>query len=101
MNFDYLKSFPDLKKLYEYCAEAEEFVLNKPNISATASRKAMEFIVKMIYISLTGEDYGMTVFEMVQDYGFQDYINDRTLINTIHYIRKMGNVFRGHLYPGK
>ena len=92
MNFDYLKSFPDLKKLYEYCAEAEEFVLNKPNISATASRKAMEFIVKMIYISLTGEDYGMTVFEMVQDYEFQDYINDRTLINTIHYIRKMGNV---------
>ena len=92
MNFEYLKSFPDFSKLYDYCAEAEEFAVSKPNISATASRKAMEFIVKMIYISLSGQDYGLTVFEMGTDPRLEDYVNDPTLVNTIHYIRKMGNV---------
>ena len=92
MNFDYLKAFPDLKKLYDYCTEAEEFALSKPNISATSARKAMEFIVKMIYMSLLGQDFGFTVFEMVTDVRFVNYVNDPTLINTIHFIRKMGNV---------
>lgn len=92
MNFDYIKSFPELKKLYDYCSEAEEFALYKPNISATSARKAMEFIVKMIYASLVGQDYGFTVFEMITDVRFTDYVNDPTLVNTIHYIRKMGNV---------
>ena len=92
MNFDFLKRYPDLKKLYTYCTEAEEFALSKPNISATSARKAMEFIVKMIYSSLVGQDYGFTVFEMVTDVRFVNYVNDPTLINSIHYIRKMGNV---------
>ena len=48
MNFDYIKTKPELNKLYGYCCEAEEFALSKPNISATSARKAMEFIVKMI-----------------------------------------------------
>ena len=92
MNFDFLKPFGDLKKLYEYCSEAEEFVLNKPNISTSSARKAMEYIVKAIFTSVVGDCSGMTVFEMVQDYEFRNYINDPTLLNTIHYIRKMGNV---------
>lgn len=41
MNFDYLKAFPEMNKLYDYCSEAEEFALYKPNISATSARKAM------------------------------------------------------------
>ena len=92
MNFDYLQRFSDLKKLYEYCAEAEEFVLYKPNISAAAARKAIEYIVKMIYTSLVEEDAARTVFEMTQDVRFTSYLNDPTLLNTIHYIRKLGNV---------
>ncbi len=92
MNFDYLKAYPDMKNLYEYCSEAEEFALYKPNISATSARKAMEYIVKMIYASLVGQDYGLTVFEMINDTRFVDYIDDDTLINTFHYIRKMGNM---------
>jgi type I restriction enzyme, R subunit len=92
MNFDYLKAFPEMNKLYDYCSEAEEFALYKPNISATSARKAMEFVVKFIYASLAGQSSDLTVFEMVTDYRFIDYIGDDTLINTIHYIRKMGNV---------
>lgn len=91
MNFKFLQPFLKLRKLYEYCCEAEEFALTKPNISATSARKGMEFIVKMIYASLTG-DYGVSVFEMVTDVRFVDYVNDEILINSIHYIRKMGNV---------
>ena len=92
MNFDFLKPFPKFNKLYTYCSEAEEFALTKPNISATSARKAMEYIVKMIYASAVGQDYGFTVFEMVTDVRFVDYVNDPTLISSIHYIRKMGNV---------
>lgn len=93
MNFDYLQAFPDLKKLHEYCAEAEEFAVCKPNISAAAARKAIEYIVKMIYTSLVGEqEAARTVFEMTQDVRFKNYLNDPTLLGTIHFIRKMGNV---------
>ena len=92
MNFEYLKRFPELNKLYTYCSEAEEFALSKPSISATSARKAMEYIVKMLYSTAIGELYGMTVFDLLNDYRFKEYINDPVLMNSIHYIRKMGNV---------
>ena len=92
MNFTYLNAFPELKKLSGYCTEAEEFAISKPNISATSARKAMEYIVKMIYSSIVNDDGGLTVFEMTTDARFVGYVNDPILINTIHFIRKMGNV---------
>ena len=94
MCFDFLKAIPELSKLYSYCAEAEEFVLYKPSISAASARKAVEYIVKMIYASLAGEAEAanQTVFEITQDVRFTDYLNDQTMLGTIHYIRKMGNV---------
>lgn len=92
MNFTYLNAFPELKKLSGYCTEAEEFAISKPNISATSARKAMEYIVKMIYSSIVTDDGGLTVFEMTTDARFVGYVNDPILINTIHFIRKMGNV---------
>ena len=92
MNFTYLSSFPRFKKLYEYCSEAEEFAISKPNISAASARKAMEFIVKLIYQSEIDNNYGMTVFEMITDARFQAFVGDESLINSIHFIRKMGNI---------
>lgn len=92
MNFAYLKNAPDFAQLYTYCCEAEEFALSKPNISATSARKAMEFIVKMIYSAVSGDIQGKTVFEMSTDYAFTSYLNDQILLNSIHFIRKMGNV---------
>lgn len=92
MNFSYLEAFPKFRKLYEYCVEAEEFVATKPNISATSARKAMEFIVKFIYLAeIPCADAHLTVFEMVSDPLFKDYINDNTILSSIHYVRKMGN----------
>ena len=92
MNFAYLKNAPDFAQLYTYCCEAEEFALSKPNISVTSARKAMEFIVKMIYSAVSGDLQGKTVFEMSTDYAFTSYLNDQILLNSIHFIRKMGNV---------
>lgn len=92
MNFEFLKNSKEFNKLYTYCKEAEDFALTHSNISATSARKAMEFIVKMIYASIASMDYDYTVFEMVTDPRFMDYVNDPILINSIHYIRKMGNV---------
>ena len=93
MNFKYLEAFPKFNKLYEYSAEAEEFAITKPNISATSARKAMEFIVKFIYLAeVPYANNGLTVFEMISDPLFKDYINDSTVLSTIHYIRKMKNV---------
>ena len=92
MNFAYLKDAPDFAQLYTYCCEAEEFALSKPNISVTSARKAMEFIVKMIYSAVGGEIQGKTVFEMSTDYAFTSYLNDPVLLNSIHFIRKMGNI---------
>lgn len=92
MNFDYLAKFPKMNKLHTYCTEAEEFAISKPNISATSVRKAMEYIVKMIYSAVICPDSGLTVFEMTTDTRFVEYVNDPILINTIHFIRKMGNV---------
>lgn len=92
MNFAYLKNAPDFAQLYTYCCEAEEFALSKPNISVTSARKAMEFIVKMIYSAVSGDIQGKTVFEMSTDYTFTSYLNDQILLNSIHFIRKMGNV---------
>lgn len=75
MNFDFLKPYSKLKKLYKFCNEADEFVLSRPNISVTSARKRIEFIVKMIFASITGE-YALSVFEMVTNSCFINYIND-------------------------
>ena len=93
MNFSYLQKFGEFNKLYGYLEEAESFALSRPNISATSARKAMEYIVKFIYkANVCAEDYGFTVFEMITDARFTAYINDSVFINSLHFIRKMGNV---------
>ena len=92
MNFDYMKNAPDFAQLYTYCCEAEEFALSKPNISVTSARKAMEYVVKLLYGAAIDDIRGKTVFEMATDDRFIQYVNDQILLNSIHYIRKMGNV---------
>jgi len=91
MNFDFLKPIADMKKLYSFCNEAEEFALTNPNISVGQARKAVEYVVKTIFYSIAGDEYAYNVFEMMEDYQFIEHINDPVLMNSLHYIRKMGN----------
>ena len=74
MNFDYMKNAPDFAQLYTYCCEAEEFALSKPNISVTSARKAMEYVVKILYGAAIDDIQGKTVFEMATDYRFIQYV---------------------------
>ncbi|MBQ3566608.1 MAG: DEAD/DEAH box helicase family protein [Oscillospiraceae bacterium] len=92
MNFDYLKQNPKLKKLASYANDAEQLVYSRPYLSGMSSRRALEYLVKLIYASKIGNYEGKTVFDMVDDQRFIDYINDNYIMNSIHYVRKMGNV---------
>ena len=92
MNFTYLESIKDMDKLRIFCEEAEEYALSNPNISITAARKAIEYIVKFLYASIVGwADRSMSLFDMLSDPTFSDYVSDTKVIDSIHVIRKMGN----------
>lgn len=92
MNFSYLENIKGFSTLYTYCCEAEEFVLSRPNISVGSARKALEFLVKTIYGAAGGDIRGKSIFEMVTDSIFMQHIEgDRVLLDSLHFIRKMGN----------
>ena len=100
MNFSYLEHQTEFSALYTACREAEEFALTKPDISATSARKAMEFIVKYIYMGFEPYPaYGCTVYDMICDPRFQNQFADPEMLNCIDYIRRTGNaaVHKGSL----
>lgn len=91
-NFDFLKEIPELTTFYHYCREAETFALSYPDISAASARKAMEYMVKLLYGSAINANIEeMTVFDMLADPDFVSYMDDRVLLNAFHFIRKKGN----------
>lgn len=92
MNFDYLNRFSHLKPLYEFCREAEEFALFKPETSALAARKAIEHIVKTV-CSESASDLSpaATVYDMLRSPSFLRRFSDPQFIDCIHNIRKLGN----------
>lgn len=93
MNFDFLKAHQDLAALYRNCSDAEALVLQFPTNSATSVRKAMEFIVRMIYSACTGlKTDGMSIFEVTTSPVFENFVQDPVLMQTIHYIRRIGNI---------
>ena len=68
MNFSFLEPIKELAPFYSYCQEAESFALSHPDISITASRKAMEYMVKLLYGSAISRDIaGLTTFDMLAD----------------------------------
>lgn len=92
MNFSFLDSLTDLDVFKRYCYEAEEFAQNYPDISLTAARKAMEYMVKLLYGSFVNSTLnGMTVYDMLSDSQFTDWIGTEALLRRFHFIRRMGN----------
>ncbi len=92
MNFDYLKNIDSLNDLYLFCKDAESFVLSRPDLSAGQSRKALEYLVKLVY--QLRNDYvpqRSSLFELVSSEDFTNFINDASMLNALHYIRKLGN----------
>lgn len=102
MNFSFLENQQELSALRAYCNECECFVRSRADISITAARKAMEYMVKLLYGTHISLDIqGLTLFDMLSDYDFRDYIADQNLMNAIHHIRKKGNqaVHEGNMTP--
>lgn len=92
MNFDFIKEFPDFIPLYQLCDKAENYVFADATISMTFSRKALEYCVKFIYgTALEKEPCGASMFDMMEDPDFKNYVGDSGVLNEMHYIRKMGN----------
>lgn len=91
-NFDFLKDNPDFTDLYALCHEAEVCQLSDPSKSALSCRRALEYTTKAIYL-LKGFHIPerTSLFELVDAEEFKGFINDRTLMMNLHYIRKAGN----------
>lgn len=91
-NFDYLSEIKELGQLYSYCRDAENFQLLKPEQSVVGARKALEFWAKMVYL-IKGWDMPEkpTLMGLVSTQQFTDYVNDKQVMDNIHYIRMAGN----------
>ena len=91
-NFDFLKNVREFEPLYRYCDTAETYQLCDPEKSAVASRRALEYLVKLIY-TVKGWDIPerASLFSLVDDYDFKAFIGSDDLMMRIHYIRKCGN----------
>ena len=93
MNFDYIKNIDSLKDLYIFCKDAESFVLSRPDLSAGQSRKALEYLVKLVYqLRNNNIPQRSSLFELVSSEDFTNFINDASMLNALHYIRKVGNI---------
>ena len=91
MNFDYLKSIAKLSELYTLCNETEIFAVTYPTISARSARNALEWIVKLFYLTKKGKySETSTVFDLVNSTDFSAYI-DEPLLSAEHLIRMIGN----------
>ena len=93
MNFDYMQKIGALKDLYIFCKDAESFVISRPDLSAGLSRKALEYLVKLVY-RLRNDNIPQrsSLFELVSSEDFTSFINDASMLNALHYIRKVGNI---------
>lgn len=93
MNFNYLKNIDSLKDLHLFCKDAESFVLSRPDLSAAQSRKALEYLVKLVYqLRNNAVPQRSSLFELVSSEDFTNFINDASMLNALHYIRKVGNI---------
>lgn len=93
MNFGYLKNLDSLKDLYLFCKDAESYVLSRPDLSAGQSRKALEYLVKLVYqLRNNNIPQRSSLFELVSSEDFTNFINDASMLNALHYIRKVGNI---------
>lgn len=92
LNFDYLKEIPELRTLHRYCDNAERHQIDDPEISAINARRALEWMARAIY-QMKGVEIGerWTLFQIVDNDSFRDFIASDRIMMAVHYIRKVGN----------
>ena len=105
LNFDYLNGKAGFTRLYDFCHTAEITQISNPDESALNSRRALEYLVDIIYYlkSFTLEPRA-NLFQKVDSEDFKAYINDRDLMMRLHYtavaaIRQGANPAAGQILP--
>ena len=90
-NFDYLQDL-GLTELHQFCAAAEELQVSNPDLSAISARKALEYVVRSLYVMKNIQiPERASLFELVDGEEFREFIGDDRVMMAVHYIRKVGN----------
>ena len=90
-NFDYLQEL-GLSDLHNFCSAAEEMQVSNPDLSAISARKALEYIVRSLYVMKHIEvPERVSLFELVDGEVFREFIGDNRMMMAAHYVRKVGN----------
>ena len=90
-NFDYLQEL-GLNDLHKFCSTAEELQVSNPELSAVSARKALEYIVRALYLMKNVEiPERASLFELVDGEVFREFIGDERVMMSVHYVRKVGN----------
>ena len=90
-NFDYLQDI-GLTELHQFCSAAEELQVSNPDLSAISARKALEYMVRSLYMMKNIEIPERTsLFELVDSEIFRGFIGDERVMMAVHYVRKVGN----------
>ncbi|MBQ3324964.1 MAG: DEAD/DEAH box helicase family protein [Muribaculaceae bacterium] len=90
-NFDYLQEL-GLNDLHKMCSTAEELQVSNPEFSAISARKALEYIVRALYLMKNVEiSERASLFELVDGEVFREFIGDERVMMSVHYVRKVGN----------
>lgn len=90
-NFDYLQEL-GLNDLHKMCSTAEELQVSNPELSAVCARKALEYIVRALYLMKNVEiPERASLFELVDGETFREFIGDERVMMSVHYVRKVGN----------
>ena len=90
-NFDYLQEL-GLTDLHNFCAAAEELQYSYPDLSAISARKALEYIVRSLYMMKNIDIPERTsLVELVDGEAFREFVGDDRVMMAVHYVRKVGN----------
>ena len=90
-NFDYLQDL-GLTELHQVCSAAEELQVSNPDLSAISARKALEYMVRSLYVMKNIEiPERASLFELVDSEVFRGFIGDERVMMAAHYVRKVGN----------
>ena len=90
-NFDYLQEL-GLTELHRFCSAAEEMQLSNPDLSVVSARKALEYIVRALYVMKNiNVPERVSLFELVDGEVFREFIGDERVMMAVHYVRKVGN----------
>lgn len=90
-NFDYLQEL-GLTDLHNFCAAAEELQYSYPDLSAISARKALEYIVRSLYMMKNIDvPERASLVELVDGEAFREFIGDDRVMMAVHYVRKVGN----------